>query len=77
MGARGASACRVTAAAFTVKRKSTSVTIAGAIIMIVSVSAVLALTTFCVVHVLRLPPVEMEDIKGPLAIDTGDTADAD
>jgi hypothetical protein len=49
---------------------------AGAIIMIVSVAAVLALTTFCVVRVLMLPPVELEDLKGPLEIDTRDTEDA-
>jgi hypothetical protein len=53
------------------------VTTAGAIIMIVSVGAVLALSTFCVVRVLTLPPLEIEDLKGPLTIDTGDTADAD
>jgi hypothetical protein len=52
-------------------------TTAGAIIMLVSVGAVLALTTFCVIRVLTLPPVELEDLKGPLAIDPGDTNDAD
>lgn len=49
---------------------------AGAIIMILSVGAVLALTAFCVVRVLLLPPVELEDLKGPLEIDTRDTNDA-
>jgi len=53
------------------------VTVAGSIIMIVSVGAVLALTIFCVVRVLTLPPVELEDLKGPLEIDTGDTENAD
>ena len=52
-------------------------TVAGSIIMIVSVGAVLALTIFCVVRVLTLPPVELEDLKGPLEIDTGDTENAD
>jgi hypothetical protein len=52
-------------------------TTAGAIIMAISVIAVLTLTAFCVIRVLTLPPVEMEDIKGPLAIDTGDTENAD
>lgn len=52
-------------------------TAAGATIMIVSVCAVLSLTIFCVVRVLSLPPVELEDIKGPLAINTGDTENAD
>lgn len=52
-------------------------TAAGATIMIISVGAVLALTAFCVIRVLMLPPVEMEEIKGPLAIDTGDTTNSD
>lgn len=52
-------------------------TAAGAIIMIISVGAVLSLTSFCVVRVLMLPPVEMEEIKGPLRIDTGDTENAE
>jgi hypothetical protein len=52
-------------------------TTAGAVIMFVSVASVLALTIFCIVRVLRLPPLEMEEIKGPLAIDTGDTQNAD
>ena len=51
-------------------------TLAGAAIMIFSVGAVLALTLFCVVRVLLLPPVELEDLKGPLEIDTRDTNDA-
>ncbi len=38
---------------------------------------VLALVSFCLYKVLGLPPVEMEDIKGPLEIDTRDTQDAD
>lgn len=50
---------------------------AGWTVMIVSVGAVLSLVTFCVTKVLSLPPVEMEDIKGPLEIDTRDTQDAD
>lgn len=45
--------------------------------MIVSVGCVLALTGFCIYRVLSLPPVEDEDLKGPLKIDTRDTADAD
>ncbi|MEO8494385.1 MAG: hypothetical protein ABI614_04905 [Planctomycetota bacterium] len=50
---------------------------AGWAVMIVSVSAVLALVTYCVAKVLSLPPVEMEDLHGPLDIDTRDTQDAD
>jgi hypothetical protein len=49
----------------------------GAAIMIVSVSTVVAMTLYCLKRVLALPPVEMEDIKGPLEIDTGDTKDPD
>ncbi|TWT61135.1 hypothetical protein [Rubinisphaera italica] len=49
----------------------------GWIMMTVSVSAVLMLVSFCLVKVLSLPAVEMEDIKGPLEIDTQDTDDAD
>lgn len=46
---------------------------AGWTIMILSVSCVLALVTFCVYRVLTLPPVETESLKGPLEIDTHDT----
>jgi hypothetical protein len=49
----------------------------GWIVMTLSVGIVLALVTYCVVRVLRLPPIEMEDLKGPLDIDTRDTKDAD
>ena len=49
----------------------------GWIMMTVSVSSVLMLVTFCLVKVLNLPAVEMEEIKGPLEIDTHDTEDAD
>lgn len=49
----------------------------GWTVMILSVGTVLALVTYCVTKVLSLPPVEMEDLKGPLEIDTGDTHDAD
>ncbi len=47
------------------------------VVMALSVCAVLALTSFCIYRVLRLPPVEDEDLKGPLAIDTKDTENAD
>jgi hypothetical protein len=49
----------------------------GLTIMLVSVGTVVALTAYCMYRVLTLPPVEMEDITGPLGIDTGDTVDAD
>ena len=49
----------------------------GWIVMLLSVGIVLALVSYCLYRVLSLPPVEMKDIKGPLEIDTGDTADKD
>lgn len=53
-------------------------TVGGWIVMIVSVSTVLTLVTFCLYRVLTLPPVEVtEHLKGPLDIDTRDTEDAD
>jgi len=51
--------------------------VAGWIVMILSVGSVLSLVSYCLYRVLTLPPVEMEDLKGPLEIDTGDTQDAD
>ena len=45
--------------------------------MIVSVGSVLTLTTFCMYRVLTLPPADVEQLKGPLEIDTRDTIDAD
>ncbi len=50
---------------------------AGWVVMILSVGTVLALMGYCLYRVLTLPPVDMEEIKGPLEIDTRDTADAD
>ncbi len=47
------------------------------IVMLLSVSSVLTLVTFCLYKVLTLPPVEDEHLKGPLKIDTGDTTDMD
>ncbi len=50
----------------------------GLIVMVVSISAVLTLVSFCLYKVFSLPPVEVEEhVKGPLEIDTGDTSDAD
>ncbi len=45
--------------------------------MILSVGSVLALTAFCFYRVLSLPPAEIDELKAPLHIDTGDTQDAD
>ena len=51
---------------------------AGWTIMIVSVTSVLALVSFCLFKVLTLPPVEVEEhLKAPLEIETGDTKNAD
>jgi hypothetical protein len=50
---------------------------AGWTIMIVSVGSVLTLVTFCFYRVLTLPASELDEIKAPLDIDTGDTHDAD
>ena len=53
-------------------------TVAGWIVMVVSVGSVLTLVSFCLIRVMLLPPVEVEEhLKGPLEIDTGDTVDAD
>lgn len=49
----------------------------GWIAMVLSVGTVLSLVSYCLLRVLTLPPTEMEDLKGPLEIDTGDTANAD
>lgn len=50
---------------------------AGWTIMIVSVGSVLTLTAFCFYRVLTLPAMELDELKAPLDIDTGDTQDAD
>jgi hypothetical protein len=52
-------------------------TAAGWTIMILSLSSVLALVSFCTYRVLTLPPVEMESLEGPLTIDTHNKQDAD
>lgn len=55
-----------------------AMTPAGWIIMVVSVGSVLALTAYCMVRVLTLPPAIVEEhLKAPLDIDTKDTADPD
>lgn len=48
------------------------------IIMVTSVTFVLALVSYCLYRVLTLPPVEVEEsIHGQPAIDTHDTQNAD
>ena len=49
----------------------------GALIMIVSIGSVVALTAFCLYRVLTLPSVEIDDLNtAPLEIDTRDTGNA-
>lgn len=53
-------------------------TLAGLIIMVMSVGSVLALVTYCLYRVLTLPPMEVEEhLKEITDIDTKDTTDAD
>ena len=50
----------------------------GWTVMILSVGSVLSLVTFCLLRVLSLPPVEVEEhLKGMPDIETGDRVDAD
>ena len=49
----------------------------GLALMVVSIGTVLSLVSYCLYRVLTLPPVDVQDIKGPLEIDTRDTTDAD
>jgi hypothetical protein len=50
---------------------------AGWTIMILSVGSVLTLTAYCFYRVLTLPISEMDELKAPLDIDTGDTQHPD
>ncbi|MFG0335382.1 MAG: hypothetical protein ACF8TS_18640 [Maioricimonas sp. JB049] len=50
---------------------------AGWTVMVVSISSVLALVSYCMYRVLSLPPLEEEHLKGPLEIETEDTDNAD
>ena len=45
--------------------------------MLLSIGSVLTLVSYCLIRVLSLPPVEMEELHGPLDIDTGDTEDVE
>lgn len=45
--------------------------------MLLSIGTVVSLVTYCLYRVLTLPPVDVDEIRGPLDIDTGDTVDAD
>lgn len=45
----------------------------GWIMMLVSNVTVVSLTAYCLYRVLMLPPVEVENLKAPLEIDTRDT----
>jgi hypothetical protein len=46
-------------------------------VMLVSVGSILALVAFCLYRVLKLPPVEAEDLTTPLKIDTGNSEEVD
>ncbi|QDU41410.1 hypothetical protein Mal4_57770 [Maioricimonas rarisocia] len=50
---------------------------AGWTVMVLSISSVLTLVSYCMYRVLTLPPLEEEHLKGPLEIETGDTDNAD
>ena len=52
-------------------------TVEGWVMMLVSVGTVLALVSYCLVRVLTLPPTDIDEIRGPLDIDPGDTDNAD
>ena len=53
-------------------------TLEGWLIMISSISAVLAAVTYCFYKVLTLPPADLEaSLKCESRIDTGDTVNAD
>ena len=47
----------------------------GWAVMLISIGTVLSLLSYCLFRVLTLPPVNVQDLKGPLKIDTGDTQD--
>lgn len=49
----------------------------GWTVMLASVTAVVTLAGYCLYRVMTLPAVDLEDIEGPLTVDTGDTQDAD
>lgn len=49
----------------------------GWAIMLISVGSVVTMTFYCIGRVLQLPTKDVEDIKGPLEIDTGDLNDPD
>jgi len=53
-------------------------TIAGWIVMCVSVGSVLSLVGFCLYRVLSLPPADIgQHLKGPLDLDTGNSRNMD
>ena len=50
---------------------------AGWLVMLLSIGSVVTLVSYCLYRVLSLPPVDMEEVHGPLDIDTGGTVDVD
>lgn len=57
--------------------ESLALTPGGWTVMVASIGVVVVLVSYCLYRVLSLPAVDLEDIEGPLTIDTGDTQDAD
>ncbi len=49
----------------------------GLIVMLISVTSVFSLVSYCMYRVLTLPSADVSEIRGELDIDTGDTSDAD
>ena len=49
----------------------------GWTVMLLSIGTVISLVSYCLYRVFTLPPVDVDEIRGPLDIDTGDTTDAD
>ncbi len=64
-------------AAADVPTEESAITPAGWAVMIASIGMVIGLASYCLYRVLTLPPIDVEDIKGPLEIDTRDTRNAD
>lgn len=50
---------------------------AGWVTMLLSIGAVLSLLGYCLYRVFSLPASDIEDIEGPLTIETNNTGDAD
>ncbi len=49
----------------------------GLVVMLISVTSVFSLVSYCLYRVMTLPSSDVGEIRGELDIDTGDTQDAD